>query len=293
MLWVKRIICGVIALAFIVLGIRLINGSEQLWQAIGFCFFVGGITLAYIAVMEHLPSYTFWITLTALGLAYALYTTKATPISEEEQQIISSRLEKEMKKSKELLNDKTATVHENNKVEKTQRKTTGFNLSAYPKISGSAAVIHAHVFYIGGRYVRLFGVDAPDTDQVCSNSTGSSYNCGEEAASWVRGWIDQNPIDCYILKVNPNGQDLATCIWGEYDIGAALVGAGWGIANTRETTIYAPYEAKAQSESSGLWQGSFYAPEDWRDIKRSRKDFTIKKTSQPKSGGFFNFGSLF
>ncbi len=290
MLLLRRIICGVIALIFIILGIMMIKGEQPFGQAIGFCFFVGGITLAYIAVMEHTPSYSFWITLTALGLAYALYTTRTTQVSEEEQQARSSRLETKLTDSKELMNDKTPQK-ESKHISK--KKSKGFNLSAYPKISGSASVIHAHIFYIGGRYIRLFGVDAPDTDQVCSNSTGSSYNCGEEAASWVRNWIDQYPIDCYILKVNPNGQDLATCIWGEYDIGAALVGAGWGIANTRETSIYKPYEAKAQSESSGLWQGSFYSPEDWRDIKRGRNDFTIKKKSLPKSSGFFNFGSLF
>lgn len=293
MIWMRRIICGIIALAFIAIGIMMINGSQQLWQAIGFCLFVGGITLAHIAIKEHLPSYTFWITLTAIGLAYALYATKTAPLSEQEQQSVSARLDREIEKSRELSADTSQKVKEHKKAPRKQKKNTGFNLAAYPKISGSATVIHAHIFYIGGRYVRLFGVDAPDTDQVCSNATGSSYNCGEEAASWVRGWIDQNPIDCYILKVNPGGQDLATCVWGEYDIGAALVGAGWGIANKRETTIYQPYEAKAQSESSGLWQGTFYSPEDWRDIKRGRNDFTIKKKSLPKSGGLFNFGSIF
>ena len=74
---------------------------------------------------------------------------------------------------------------------------------------------------------------------------------------------------------------------------AGLVGAGWALANTRESDIYRPYEAKAKSESSGLWQGTFYAPEDWRDIKRRRNDFTIKRTTVSKGGGFFDFGSWF
>ena len=107
---------------------------------------------------------------------------------------------------------------------------------------------------------------------------------------YVLNSFDDNNIDCYLLKVNPKGQDLATCVWGDYDIGAALVGAGWAIANTSETDIYAPYEAKAQSELSGLWQGSFYSPEDWRNIKRDTNNFTIKRRSK---GGFFNFKSLF
>ncbi len=293
MFLVRRVICGIIALVLAVSGAMMTNAASQLWQVTGFCLIIGGITLAYIAVRQHLPTYSFWITLIALGLAYSLYATHSAPVSEEQRQAISSRLDKELEKSKEALNADAPKVEKRKKISKRERKPAGFNLAAYPKISGSAQVIDAHIFYISGRYVRLYGVDAPDTDQICSNATGSSYNCGEEAASWVRNWIDQNPIDCYILKVEPNGQDLATCIWGEYDIGAALVSAGWGVANTRETAIYQPYEAKAQSDSAGLWQGSFYAPEDWRDIKRRRNDFTIKKKVQPKSDGFFSFGSLF
>lgn len=286
MLLVKRVICGIIALVLIISGAMFTNASLQLWQAVGFCLIICGIALAYIAIRQHFPKYNFWITLIALGLAYSLYVS---PVSQEKQKEIDAKLDKELERSETSLEQNRPRK----KITRREKKSSGFNLTAYPKISGSAQVIHAHILYIGGRYVRLFGVDAPDTDQVCSNATGSSYNCGEEAASWVRNWIDQNPIDCYILKVEPNGQDLATCVWGEYDIGAALVGAGWGVANTRETSIYQPYEVKAQSESSGLWQGSFYAPEDWRDIKRRRNDFTIKKKVTPKSDGFFNFGSLF
>lgn len=290
MLWVKRTVCGIVALIFIILGAKLTNGSSQAWQAIGFCIFVGGITLAYIAVMQTMPNYNFWVTLTALGLAYALFVTKTSVMSEEEDpEVVSSRIEKELEKSKDLMGKSDTTE----KKKKEQKKSTGFNLAAYPKISGSATVINANLFYIGGRYVRLYGVDAPDSDQICSDASGASYNCGEEALSWVRGWIDDNPIDCYLLKIEPKGQDLATCVWGEYDIGAALVGAGWGIVNAKETDIYRPYEAKAQSEFSGLWQGTFYSPEDWRDIKRRRNDFTIRRTRVSTGGGLFNFKSWF
>jgi endonuclease YncB( thermonuclease family) len=93
------------------------------------------------------------------------------------------------------------------------------------------------------------------------------------------------------LKVNPNGVDVATCVWGEYDIGAGLVSAGWAIANTNETDIYAPYEAKAQANASGLWSGSFYSPQDWREIKKEQNNFVIKRSSNV--GKWFNFKSLF
>ncbi len=288
MLWVKRIVCGIIALVLIFCSIRLIQTNEQAWQALGCCSLILGITLAHIAIFQQLPKYNFWVTLVAIGLAFILYSTNYHT-SNEEAQIIENRLNTELQKSKEI--EKNVTSKKDVKQKKKKKYSTGFNPSAYPKISGSANVIHANVFYIGGRYVRLYGVDAPDNDQICSDVNGSSYNCGQEAVSWVRGWIDNNVIDCYLLKIEPNGQDLATCVWGDYDIGAALVSAGWALANTRETEIYIPYEVKAKSESSGLWQGTFYSPEDWRDIKRSRNDFTIKRTSS--GGSFFNFSSWF
>lgn len=85
MLWLKRIICGIVALIFIFIGARLIHGGEQVWQAIGFCILVGGITLAHIAIVQQLPKYNFWITLTAAGLAYALYSTHNETLGQEKR----------------------------------------------------------------------------------------------------------------------------------------------------------------------------------------------------------------
>lgn len=283
MLIAKRLICGIFAFILIILGAMMTSHSMQVFQVLGFCVFIFGITLAYIAIKQNLPTYSFWITLLAMGLAYALLVNKNSSTDSETETVAYEEVSPQEEKTGDV--SYTAKKHK-------KKKRGGVNLAAYPKISGSATVIHAHVFYIGGRYVRLYGVDAPDNDQLCSDANGSSYNCGEAAASWVRNWIDTNPIDCYILKVEPKGQDLATCVWGEYDIGAGLVSSGWGLANTRETNIYKPYEIMAQNESAGLWQGTFYTPADWRDIKSRRNDFTIKRQSS-SGGGLFDFGSWF
>lgn len=272
MIWVKRIVCGVVALSLILFGGYLTSSDTQVVQALGFCLFIIGITLMYIAIMQRFPNYNFWVTLVAIGLALALFIPK----------------EFNKKESGIEENSKTQSVKEDRKKEEKNKSKNW--LEKYPKITGSVDVIHANVFYINGRYVRLYGIDAPDNDQICSDERGSSYNCGQEAVSWVRSWIDNNPIDCYLLQINPNDIDVATCIWGEYDIGAGLVGAGWAIANTNETKIYAPYEAKAQGNSYGLWAGTFYSPQDWRDIKSERNNFKIKRRSR---GGLFNFNSLF
>ncbi|MBR2273768.1 MAG: thermonuclease family protein [Alphaproteobacteria bacterium] len=283
MLWIKRIFCGSIALFLITLGVLIANDNHLVWWFVGGAIIISGIILAHITVKRSLPSYSFWMTIIALALAFALFAQNSSFFS------YKNTLDGERVTAQAETLSHAVQI----KKKRAKKKTKRIDLSSYPKISGSAEVIHAHVFYIGNRYIKLYGVDAPDNDQLCSDANGSSYNCGEMAASWVRNWIDQNRIDCYILKVDPKGRDLATCLWGEYDIGAGLVGAGWGLANTRETSIYKPYEAKAQLESSGLWQGTFYTPEDWRDIKSRRNDFTIKHQTISTGKGFLNFGSWF
>lgn len=281
MFWVKRLLCGLSALIFVALGFTTIGSAQQVLSVLGFGSLIGGLVLGHITIKQTLPSYNFWITFVAICLAYMLFI-RGNGSDFEEQADLSEPQEEEENVDEELEDNDI-------QVKKEKKKKGAVNLSAYPRISGSITAVSANIFYISGRYVRLYGVDAPDTDQLCSDSNGNSYNCGEVAVSWIRNWIDKNPIDCYLLKIEPNGQDLATCIWGDYDIGAALVGAGWGIANTKETNIYKPYEIKAKSESAGLWQGTFYSPEDWRDIKRHKNDFTVTTTS---SGGGF-LGSLF
>lgn len=274
MLWVKRIVCGIVAISLIVFGGYLTTSDTQIIQTLGFCLSVVGIALMYIAIVQRMPNYNFWVTLVALGLGIALFMPKQFIETETTE---TTKVESQEVEKKKVVNKK-------------EKKKSAFNLSKYPKISGSIDVIHAYLFYINDRYVRLYGIDAPDNDQICSNANGMSYNCGQDAVSWVRNWIDNNVIDCYILQVNPNGEDVAVCFWGEYDIAAGLVGAGWGIANTNETTIYTPYERKAQNSNYGLWNGTFYSPQDWRNIKSEKNDFKIKRKSK---GGFLKFNSLF
>ena len=285
MFLIKRILCFLVAAFLVILGILISNDSSIVWFFIGGATSVLGFALVYVAVKQSTPNYSFLITVIACFLAYNVLFSRNIFISENSEE----KIEQEVAKNE--VSTPRKVLPQKRKIEK--KKKQGVNLEAYPKISGRINVIHAHLFKIGNRYIRLYGVDAPDNDQLCSNANGSSYNCGEQAASWVRNWIDNNVIECYLFKVDPNGVDIGTCLWGKYDIGAGLVGAGWGIANEKETSIYKPYEAKAKSEFSGLWQGTFYLPEDWRDIKRRRYDFTIKRRKITKDGSFFNFKSWF
>ena len=69
---------------------------------------------------------------------------------------------------------------------------------------------------------------------------------------------------------------------GEYDLGAALINAGWCLADPKEGNIYIPYEENARSKKVGLWQGKFYMPWDWQKIKARKANIKIIKPKKAK-----------
>ena len=164
----------------------------------------------------------------------------------------------------------------------TPKQQREFNPNDYPVVYGSVRVINADTFEMYGSYFRLFGVDAPESNQTCSDRQGRAYNCGREAARWLRNWIEDNELECHVIKQDTKGNMIGTCAYGQYDIGAALVNAGWAVADTKYTDAYYPYEIQAQENRRGLWKGSFYRPADWRKMQSRKPKVKIIRKSKKK-----------
>jgi|GEM_PF-258516 len=162
----------------------------------------------------------------------------------------------------------------------------GFNPNNYPAVYGIARVINGSTLEMRGRYIKIYGIDAPDSNQTCSDSKGRSYACGQESARWLKGWISGYELECRVIQQDGRGNMVATCALGQYDIGAALVNAGWAVANIKTTNIYVPYEQQAQAAGRGLWQGSFYKPWDWREIQSKKPKIKVIAPKGPKKGLF-------
>jgi endonuclease YncB( thermonuclease family) len=162
----------------------------------------------------------------------------------------------------------------------------GMNIDAYPLIQGTATVVKANTLIINGKYFVLYGIDAPEANQTCADSKGRAYNCGAQSSRWLRSWINDFVLECRVVKANSKGNMLGTCNLGEYDIGAALVNAGWAIAYTKDTDIYKPYEVQAQREGRGLWQGEFYMPADWRRLQSRKPKIKVIKPVDEKATFF-------
>lgn len=158
-----------------------------------------------------------------------------------------------------------------------------FNPNDYPVVYGSVRVVNADTLIMYGKYFKLFGIDAPESNQTCANKSGRSYNCGREAAMWLKNWVGDNELECHVIRQNTKGDMEGTCSYGPYDLGAALVNAGWAVANVQVTDIYYPYETQAKENRRGLWQGQFYMPWDWRKMQNRKAKIKVVTPKKKKN----------
>lgn len=164
----------------------------------------------------------------------------------------------------------------------------GFNPQDYPAVYSAAGVVTGDTLTLNGRYFRLYGIDAPESNQTCADAVGRSYSCGRQAAAWLSSWLQDNTLECRVMQQDAKGNMVGTCSLGAYDLGAALVNAGWAVAYTKYTDIYVPYQVQAQENGRGLWQGEFYMPWDWRKLQARKPNIKIIKTKPKRKRTFLN-----
>ena len=130
-------------------------------------------------------------------------------------------------------------------------------------VAGPATVIDGDTLEVAGVRVRLWGIDAPESRQVCSVA-GQDYACGGQATGHLRGLIGTQPVACEPRDTDRYGRTVALCRVGSLDLGAAMVRDGWAVAFVRYSTDYVAQEQEARAHRRGLWQGAFTPPDAWR-----------------------------
>jgi endonuclease YncB( thermonuclease family) len=131
-------------------------------------------------------------------------------------------------------------------------------------LTGTATITDADTIVVGGETIRLQGVDAPETDQICLDSRGAVWNCGIDARDRLIRHIGSRQTSCVTNGKDVFGRWLATCSTNGGDLSAWLVREGLALAFVRYSSAYAPEEVTARSAQKGMWAGAFIAPWDWR-----------------------------
>lgn len=117
-----------------------------------------------------------------------------------------------------------------------------------------------------GTDYRLFGIDAPELKQKCSELGGREWLCGRAAKTALTKLIKGGNVACEVKGKDRYGRMVAKCsATGVPDLGETMVRNGYAIDLGRKTGYaYASAESEARVAKRGIWRGTFQRPSEWR-----------------------------
>ncbi|MCE6958335.1 thermonuclease family protein [Cereibacter sphaeroides] len=131
-------------------------------------------------------------------------------------------------------------------------------------IAGVASVIDGDTIEIRGSRIRLHGIDAPESRQLCTTNSGQAWRCGQKAALALSDRIGRRTVSCDVRDTDRYGRAVAVCVQEGEDLNRWMVAEGWAVAYRRYSTDYVGAEAEASRSERNIWSGSFDMPWDWR-----------------------------
>lgn len=137
-----------------------------------------------------------------------------------------------------------------------------------PAIVGKAWVIDGDTIIISDTHIRLEGIDAPESDQPCTDSQGKTWACGKAATGELRTHIRREELRCERKALDKYQRVIAVCTLPDgSDVNAWMVREGWAVAYGFANT-YGSEEAQARAAKRGIWAGSFVEPSHWRQSQK-------------------------
>jgi endonuclease YncB( thermonuclease family) len=142
-----------------------------------------------------------------------------------------------------------------------------FTATAHADVLGRASVLDGDTIEVRGERVRLYGIDAPEAQQLCTIS-GEPYRRGQQAALALADWIGQRTVRCEERTRDRYGRMVAVCWVSDEDVAGWMVEQGWALAFRKYSDRYVAEEDAARAAGRGIWRGTFDAPLDWRAARR-------------------------
>jgi endonuclease YncB( thermonuclease family) len=140
---------------------------------------------------------------------------------------------------------------------------------AVAEIAGRASVIDDDTIEMRGQRIRLFGIDSPESAQLCQAKQKKTYRCGQQAALALADWIGERTVRCRERDRDRYGRTVAVCYVGGEDLDRWMVEQGWAVAFRKYSLDYVDAENDAREARRGIWQGEFEMPWDWRAARRN------------------------
>jgi endonuclease YncB( thermonuclease family) len=130
-------------------------------------------------------------------------------------------------------------------------------------IAGRASVIDGDTLEIHGTRIRLWGIDASESSQLCRGEDSLPYRCGAKAANELDAFIERRTVDCSPVSMDRYGRTVAVCSIAGVDLAEWLVRNGLALDWPQYSKgKYNEAQHDAEHAGRGIWAGSYVEP--WR-----------------------------
>lgn len=149
-------------------------------------------------------------------------------------------------------------------------------------LSGPAVAVDGDTLEMTGYRIRLFGIDAPESAQVCHRD-GEAWGCGAEARAVLDQLIAGKTIVCEARDTNEYGHLVSVCRAGRLDLSAALAEAGLAVALPQYSDAYVAMAERARANRLGVWSSEFAEPAAWRAANPRPASERAARDAEPRA----------
>jgi endonuclease YncB( thermonuclease family) len=128
-------------------------------------------------------------------------------------------------------------------------------------------VIDGDTIHIGKHKYRFFGIDAPETKQICEKDN-IKIQCGVIAKNVLKNKIADKTPECFVKDKDRYQRLVAECFIGKESLSRFMVREGYAVAYTQYSKDFVEDEKYAKENKLGIWSMNFQIPSEYRKINK-------------------------
>jgi endonuclease YncB( thermonuclease family) len=130
-------------------------------------------------------------------------------------------------------------------------------------------VIDGDTIHIGKNKYRFFGIDAPETKQICEKDN-IKIQCGVIAKDILKNKIADKIPECFVKEKDRYRRFVAECFIDKESLSKFMVREGYAVAYVQYSKDFIEDEKYAKQNKLGIWSMNFQMPSEYRKSLRSK-----------------------